>query len=42
MSVFRWLVACALLSLAIGCGGGDKGKNKDLDVPKAPNAEGRK
>jgi hypothetical protein len=40
MSRFLILVCCLVLSLfAAGCGGaGDKGKNKDKDVPKSIEA----
>ena len=42
MTSIRTLVVAFFLSLAVGCGGGDKGKNKDMDVPKAPNTEAKK
>ena len=42
MSIIRRLLIGAVLALTIGCGGGDKGKNKDKDVPKAPDIEAKK
>ena len=36
MPMRRWLamIVCAVFFLSLGCGGGDKGKNKDKDVPR--------
>jgi hypothetical protein len=38
----RFVLCAALFVLTAGCGGGDKGKNKDKDVPKAPEAPAAK
>jgi hypothetical protein len=38
----RLILCAALLALTAGCGGSDKGKNKDKDVPKAPEAPAAK
>jgi hypothetical protein len=41
MSLICRLLVCMLLALPLGCGG-DKGKNKDKDVPKSPDVEAKK
>jgi hypothetical protein len=41
MSFISRLLMCIVFALALGCGG-DKGKNKDKDVPKAPDVEAKK
>jgi len=34
-----WLVLAILCLAPLGCGGADKGKNKDLDRPKSTEAK---